>query len=138
MFWERKKTHQISLLKKNLIDPYACAVQISEIKCTLVPNKTTVGHVPMELSRFIWFFIDLGGNVTGRVIDIKPRRSPIPSAGLEIKLMLTFSGTNQEIMNKMRTFIRCYEYEYTGVRPHQQPADQDSDQESTDDEIEFN
>ena len=52
--------------------------------------KITVGHVPMELSRFIWFFVDLGGTVTGRVMDNKPRRSPIPSAGLEIKLLLTF------------------------------------------------
>ena len=113
MFWESKKNTSNKFIKM-FWNNY-----IVGIKGVLVPNKITVGHVPMELSRFIWFFIDLGGNVTGRVIDIKPRRSPIPSAGLEIKLMLTFSGTNQEIMNKMRTFIRCYEYEYTGVRPHQ-------------------
>ena len=71
----------------------------------------------MELSRFIWFFVDLGGTVTGRVMDNKPRRSPIPSAGLEIKLLLTFSGTNQDMMNQMRGIIRSYSYEYTGVQP---------------------
>ena len=97
--------------------------------------KITVGHVPMELSRFIWFFVDLGGTVTGRVMDNKPRRSPIPSAGLEIKLLLTFSGTNQDMMNQMRGIIRSYSYEYTGVQPPQQPDNEDS--ESTDDEIEY-
>ena len=131
MFWESKKTHQISLLK-------CFEITIETIQKDSDGLPLSCPAPPVSLLFYLFFFIDLGGNVTGRVIDIKPRRSPIPSAGLEIKLMLTFSGTNQEIMNKMRTFIRCYEYEYTGVRPHQQPADQDSDQESTDDEIEFN
>ena len=65
----------------------------------------------MEISRFVWFFIDLGGSVSGRVIDNKPRRSPIPSAGLEIKLSLTFTATDPDLLAKMRTFIKCYNFE---------------------------
>ena len=82
-----------------MIDRYACAVQVSEIQGVLVPTTFTVGHVPMEISRCFWFFIDLGGLISGKVIDVKPRRSPIPSAGLEVKLCLTFSGTRTSYIN---------------------------------------
>ena len=40
----------------------------------LVPG--TVGHVPREISRAVWFFIDLGGSVKGRVFDRKYHPSP--------------------------------------------------------------
>ena len=76
-------------------------MQITELAGVLVPTAVTVGHIPMEISRCCSFFIDLGGSISGIVVDVKARRSPIPSAGLEIKLSLTFRGP-QELLNKAK------------------------------------
>ena len=46
--------------------------------------------MPREISRAVWFFIDLGGSVKGRVFDRKYHSSPIPRGGLEIILMVKF------------------------------------------------
>ena len=45
-----------------------------------------VGHVPREISRFIWFFFTHGKMETN-VMSVRRLPSPIPSGGLEIMLM---------------------------------------------------
>ena len=42
----------------------------------------TVGHIPRELSRFIYFFLHEGGSVNGTVADTHARVSPRPEGGL--------------------------------------------------------
>ena len=66
-----------------------------------MPILTTVGHVPLEISKFCYH----GGDIEGKVIDIRPRRSPIPSGGLEIKLLLTFCGPGP-VVDKMKQIVR--------------------------------
>ena len=75
-------------LTSKQIDPYCCAVKISA-----GGSLVTVGHVPREISRFVYFFIrDEGGNVEGTLCqqDI----IPIPAGGLEVPLKLNFSVKN--------------------------------------------
>ena len=70
---------------------------------------------------------------------MKARRSPIPSAGLEIKLSLTFRGP-QELTNKMKALLRFnYSWDYTGEAPPQRtdPQRGSSAEDSSDEEIEF-
>jgi hypothetical protein len=62
-----------------------------------------VGHVPLEISKYCYHFIRHGGEIEGKVEDIRPRRSPIPSGGLEVKLNLTFTAEGA-IMHMMRQF----------------------------------
>ena len=30
-----------------------------------------VGHVPLEVSRYCWFFIHRGGEISGKVVELK-------------------------------------------------------------------
>ena len=75
------------------IDPYCCAIK------TMVSGKLeTVGHIPREVSKHIYFYIkEEGGRTDGSVLSTRYRPSPIPSGGLEIPLMMTFRGEAQGI-----------------------------------------
>ena len=70
-----------------MIGPYSIAWMFKRVN-KLVPD--VVGHIPQEISRFVWFFIEFGGTVYGEVVDGKCHRSPIANSGLEILLMVTF------------------------------------------------
>ena len=71
------------------IDAYACAVKAKE---KYFDGWKAVGHVPREISRYIYFFIKKeNGKITGNVKSLNYKPSPIPSGGLEIPLQLTFS-----------------------------------------------
>ena len=66
----------------------------------------TVGHVPRELSGFIFYFIQEGGSVTGTVASTTPRISPIPEGGLEVPILMRFTHENKTISSKMETLVR--------------------------------
>ena len=51
-------------------------------KNKLIPD--IVGHVPCEISRFIWFFFMRGGKMEASVLSIRPLPSLMPSGVLEI------------------------------------------------------
>ena len=73
----------------NKIDPYACAIRAKE---EYFKGWKTVGRIPREISRHVYFFIKSeGGSVNGTLISTKYRTSPIPAGGLDIPLLLTFS-----------------------------------------------
>ena len=56
----------------------------------------TVGHVPREISRAVWFFLERGGSLTGKVAEEIYRPSPIAKGGLEILLLVEFKLSDQE------------------------------------------
>ena len=70
-----------------MIDPYSIAWMFKRVN-KLVPD--VVGHIPQEIYRFVWFFIERRGTVNGEVVDGKCHRSPISNGGLEILLTVTF------------------------------------------------
>ena len=107
------------------VDRYACAVKKRPLSSILINSlAVTVGHVPLEISKFCYFFMQYGGHITGKVVDVKSRRSPIPSGGLEIKLQLTFTGQGEKIVKMRRLLIDAYSWDYTG-----QQADDSDDEE---------
>ena len=71
----------------------------------LVPD--IVGHFPLEISRYVWFFMNRGGRVTGIVHDPRYRPSPIPNGGLEIILKVTFTIVDEDkrYLERLRTLI---------------------------------
>ena len=93
-----------------LCDPYSCAVQI-RYEGTYRDRLDTVGHIPRETSRFVFYFIEMGCIVEGIVADISHRRSPIPSGGLEIKLKLYFRHSSISLVEQLGSFIARYDYE---------------------------
>ena len=56
----------------------------------------TVGHIPREISRYMWYAIAHGADVTGKVDSPDPQRSPLLQGGLEIKVILTIIWENEE------------------------------------------
>ena len=107
------------------IDPYACAVKSKE---KYFDGWKTVGHVPREISRYIYFFIKKeNGKITGNVKSLNYKPSPIPSGGLEILLQLTFSCPMEWVRDKMKDFIDdFYSYDFTGILRNDESSD-DSD-----------
>ena len=96
-----------------LADPYACAVKSRHPFFNML---VTVGHIPREISRHVYYFIkEEGGHVDGTVLSLQYRPSPIPTGGLEIPLMLQFSCSRLSTLYKMRTFVRTlYKYDFEG------------------------
>lgn len=81
----------------NVHDPFAMAIKATQ-RGKLIYWET-VGHIPREISRFCYYFVNYGGALEGRVRDSKYRPSPIPSGGLEIPIRL--------IVKKMIPLTTC-------------------------------
>ena len=63
----------------------------------------TVGHIPREISRHVYYFITAeGGRVSGTVLSTNYRYSPIPAGGLEIHLKLRFACKDDKVLKKMK------------------------------------
>ena len=69
-------------------------------------GPVTVGHVSRELPRFIFYFIQERGSVTGTVANTTPRISPIPEGGLEVPILMLFTHENKAISSKMEILVR--------------------------------
>ena len=63
----------------NIHDEFAVAGKTSNLPGRDTP--ITVGHVPREISRFVWFAIYHGASITARVADPQPIRSPLVQGG---------------------------------------------------------
>ena len=59
-------------------------------------GSNTVGHIPREISKVAWYFLQHGGEIT---CEISGRRklSSIPGKGLEVPCMYTFLGSPKMI-----------------------------------------
>lgn len=66
-------------------DQFAVAGQTTSLN----GRHVTVGHVPREISRHVWYALEYGATITGRVTDPIPKRSPLIQGGLEIRLEIT-------------------------------------------------
>ena len=102
--WRNIHLHQHVLVLEEVnnisidIDPYCCRITKKKSQQN--------GHVPRELSRFIFYFIHEGGSVTATVASTTPRISPIPESGLEVAILLHFTHENKAISLKMEILVR--------------------------------
>ena len=85
-------------------DPHSVAFT-RKSRARLTPD--VVGHFPLEISRYVWFFLNRGGRVTGMVHDPRYRRSPIPMGGLEIIIKVTFTIAEEKkrYLERLRELI---------------------------------
>ena len=104
--WKSKQTKS-----RKKVDPYCCAIKAM---VDIPPRLKTVGYVPREISRHIFFFLtEENGKVDGFVYSTQFQPSPIPAVGLEIPLKLTFKSPNFITHQKMKDFmINLYSYDY--------------------------
>ena len=91
-------------IESKMLDPYCCAVKIKDGHVW-----STVGHIPREISRYVYFFLHAeGGNIDGTLQSYRP--SPIPAGGLEVPLNLNFHCRKFCIHEKAIGFISQYDY----------------------------
>ena len=84
----QKERDQTALLN----DPYSIAwMRKSKSKLT----ADVVGHVPREISRFMYYFLNRGGTISAVVNSGRYRPSPILNGGLEILLSITLKIDNE-------------------------------------------
>ena len=117
------------------IDRFSCAVCRLKTEGAVLPVKVTVGHIPLEVSKLCHYFIVHGGVISGVVEDAKPRRSPIPSGGQEIKLRLTFRAL-APLADKMKVLLRqAYDFEFEGQQQQDEGQQQDGGDISDNDDM---
>ena len=120
-----KKEMRLKLSSK-LTKVFACAIRAKE---EYFKGWKTVGHIPREISRHVYFFIKSeGGSVNGTVISTKYRTSPIPAGGLENPLLLTSSSSKAINFEKMKTFVQTlYDYNFTGTVIEEENSDDEDE-----------
>ena len=107
--WRNIYSHQHIVVLKEVnnisidINPSCCRITIKRVDRI---GPVAVGHVPGELPRFIFYFIQEGGSVTGTVASTTPRISPIPEGGLEAPILMHFTHENKVISSKMEILVR--------------------------------
>ena len=95
--WRNIHLHQHVVVLKEVnsisidINPYCCRITMKRVDRI---KPVAVGHVPRELSRFIFYFIQEGDLVTGTVASTMPTISPIPKGGLEVPILMHFTHEN--------------------------------------------
>ena len=97
----------------SLVDPYACAIHVEGKYFNF---RKAAGHIPREISRYIYCFIKKEeGSITVKILSVKYRSSSIPSEGLEISLILKVNSSKSITFLNMKQFVNeHYEYEFTG------------------------
>ena len=106
------------------IDPYC---RVIKAIVDIPPRLKTVGHVPREISRRIFFFLkEKNWKVDGFVYSSQYQPSVIPAGELEIPLKVTFKIANFITHQKMKDFMtNLYSYDYEAKAE----ADEDDDAE---------
>ena len=66
-----------------------------------------VEHVPLAISRFIWFFFRHVGKIKASVLSVQPLLTTIPSGGLAImlKAKLTIDEKHAQILKYLQQLI---------------------------------
>ena len=76
-----EKGEALSFKEESEFDPFSIAFTRKSIEY-LTP--LTVGHLPLQTSRFAYFFLERGGKMEAMVYRKKCEEFPIPKGGLEI------------------------------------------------------
>ena len=97
----------------SLVEPYACAIHVEGKYFNF---RKAAGHIPREISRYIYCFIKKEeGSITVKILSVKYRSSSIPSEGLEISLILKVNSSKSITFLNMKQLVNeHYEYEFTG------------------------
>ena len=67
-------------------------------------------HIPIEISRHVYFFLKLGGKLKVQVTDAKLCKSPVALKGLEILLdaKFTISQSQEKVIQRLQQHIKLY------------------------------
>ena len=99
-----------------------------------------MGHIPREFSRHIWFALNMGATVTGKVISERYRPSPLLQGGLEIPIEISVEWENETALRilaeKVRPLENKMEYNDESKEILKEILGEDGDVEDEDDDFE--
>ena len=100
---------------ENHVDRCAvAAVKITTEGC-LSKLQKVVGHVPLEISRHLFFALGYGCKVKGEVLDAAHFRSPLTHGGLEVKCRIILEWADKDKFFFLKRFIDNYSFEKRNV-----------------------
>ena len=91
--WKPYLQEKITLKREhdNVHDRFAVS-GLTTLRGRLAP--VVVGHIPRELSRYVWYAQEKGAKFTGEVLTAKAKRSPLIQGGLEIPIKVNVQWTD--------------------------------------------
>ena len=69
-----------------------------------------IGHIPREISRHMWYAMAKGADVTARVIDTRPKRSPLIQGGVEILIMVNVEWDNADGIRTLKEKVESVNF----------------------------
>lgn len=93
--------------RNNLYDRFAVA-GMTKLPGTLAAS--IVGHIPRELSRFIWYAIEKGARISASVISTKAKLSPLVQGGLEIPVVVKVEWVNEINLKRLKEKVASLAY----------------------------
>ena len=103
--WKQQLTFKQE--KDNKHDGFAVAGQ-TILPGTIFPSS--VGHIPMELSQYIWHALQREAVIKGEVTAIKYKPSPVVQGGLEIPIAVTVKWDDKNAIDILRKKVEEVRY----------------------------
>ena len=69
-----------------------------------------VGHMPRELSRFIWYVIERGARITATLVSTQAKDSPLVQGGLEIPVIVKVEWENEINLQRLKKKVESLSY----------------------------
>ena len=98
--WTPVLNEQLKTIQEhgNSEDQFAVAVYKEVTPGPGVTSATSIiGHLPREISRLCWCFLEHDGEILCTITNASKRRSPLEQGGLEIPCRLKFIGKKKNI-----------------------------------------
>ena len=69
-----------------------------------------VGHMPRELSRFIWYAIERGARITATLVSTQTKDSPLVQGGLEIRVIVKVEWEHETNLQRLKKKVASLSY----------------------------
>ena len=106
----KPKLYQLVTCKRERNNVHHCfaIAGMTKVQGTLAPS--IIGHIPRELSRYIWFAIKRGATIQAKVISTKEKASTLKQGGLEVPICVEIVWGDTVSMEKLKTKVDSLDY----------------------------
>ena len=111
--WKPYVQHKI-MLKREHKNPHNKFAVAGKVTMNGKIGLIVVGHVPRELSRYVWYSIQEGAKYDGKVHKKTPMVSPLLQGGLEIPIKVTVTWNEPEKLSILVAKVQAVEYPLIG------------------------
>ena len=91
-------------------NPYERLAISGSAKISGTKGRAVVGHIPRELSRYMWHALDSGAIISRKVISDEYRPWCLFQGGLEIPIKVFVSWSNEKSMAILKEKVKSINY----------------------------